>query len=170
MLSLSTAQLVDTWDCGLSRSALGRTETLLALASPETDAAALDALPLGDRERRLLLVRAAAFGPQLTGLVACEACGEPLEFELPVDDLLALLDPHRQALPRARRLRAALSSARRRRLSAKSRKTRQKRRPPGSWPSASLRPSETASRPLRRTAPGRGRGGRQGSGPGRSSG
>ncbi len=93
MLSLSTAQLVDAWDCGLSRSALGRTETLLALASPETDAAALDALPLGDRERRLLLVRAAAFGPQLTGLVACEACGEPLELELPVDDLLALHGP-----------------------------------------------------------------------------
>jgi hypothetical protein len=98
MLSPSTAQLVDAWDRALSRSALGRTETLLALASPETDVVALDALTLGDRERRLLSVRAAAFGPKLTGLVACEACGESLELQLPVDDLLGLHGPTTETL------------------------------------------------------------------------
>jgi hypothetical protein len=93
MSSPSTAQLVDAWDRAQSRSPLGRAETLLALASPEIDGGALDALTLGDRERRLLAVRAATFGPKLTGLVACEACGESLELELQVDDLLALHGP-----------------------------------------------------------------------------
>jgi len=93
MPSPSTAQLIDAWDRASSRPALDRAETLLALASPETDAASLDALSLGERERRLLAMRATAFGPKLTGLVACESCGEPLELELRVDDLLALPGP-----------------------------------------------------------------------------
>ncbi len=98
MSSPSTAQLIDAWDRAISRSALGRVESLLALASPEADPAALDSLTLGDRERRLLAVRAVAFGPKVTGLVACEACGEPLELELPVEDLLALPGPPSEAI------------------------------------------------------------------------
>jgi hypothetical protein len=98
MPSPSTAQLVDAWDRALSRSALGRAEILLALASSETDPAALDALTLGDRERRLLAMRAAAFGPKLAGRVACEACDEPLELELQVDDLLALRGPQTEGI------------------------------------------------------------------------
>jgi len=89
----TTAQLIEAWDLAFPRPALERAETLLALASPDADAAALDALTLGERERRLLAVRAAAFGSKITGLTACEACGEPLELELAVDELLGLTAP-----------------------------------------------------------------------------
>ncbi len=118
MLSPTTTQLIDAWDRAVSRPALGRAETLLAMTGP--DGAAPDAMTLGERERRLLAMRAAVFGSKLSGLVACEACGEPLELELAVDDLLALQAPEaaevvlerggyalRLRLPRGADLRAA---------------------------------------------------------------
>jgi hypothetical protein len=48
-----------------------------------------EALPLGERERSLLALRAAVFGPRLNGRVECEACGAPLELDVDVDEILA---------------------------------------------------------------------------------
>jgi len=81
--------MLDSWERGVARGMVDRGLILLALTDPEADEAALAALPIGARERRLLELRAAAFGPRLTGLVACEACGEQLELALGVDELCA---------------------------------------------------------------------------------
>ena len=85
----STLEFIEAWDRASPEAPAHRAVALLALASLGESADDLTELPLGERERRLLSLRAAAFGPRLTGLVDCEACGEPLELDIGVDDILA---------------------------------------------------------------------------------
>lgn len=47
-------------------------------------------MPLGIRDKRLLSIRAAAFGPDFTGTVACERCGERIEFNVNIRDFFSL--------------------------------------------------------------------------------
>ena len=61
---------------------MDRALVVLAVACPERGWDELCALPVGERNRLLLLVRAAAFGPRLDIVTACPACGEQLEFEV----------------------------------------------------------------------------------------
>lgn len=90
MRPLSAQQVVAVWERGLAEPPPERALTLLAAAFPDAGPAALAALPLGERDRRLLRLRAALFGPTLHAVAACPACADPLEFALPADGLLAL--------------------------------------------------------------------------------
>lgn len=83
----SPEDMLDAWERGVPKGSVERGVILAALAVPEATEDALAALPVGERDRRLLGLRAAAFGPRLTGLLNCEACGEQLELDLAVDDL-----------------------------------------------------------------------------------
>jgi hypothetical protein len=60
---------------------------LLSLAYPEEAFEALAALPVGERDGRLLDLREQWFGPVLRSVVDCPACGETLEFECPTASL-----------------------------------------------------------------------------------
>jgi hypothetical protein len=46
-------------------------------------------LPVGERDRRLLLLRRATLGRELHGVAGCPRCGAPVDFSLEVDDVLA---------------------------------------------------------------------------------
>ncbi|HEX2205655.1 MAG TPA: hypothetical protein VHG91_20250, partial [Longimicrobium sp.] len=70
-----------------------RALVLLAAASPEAGWERLAALPLPERDARLLELRMAALGPRLDVRAACPACGEGVEFTLDVPALLAAGDP-----------------------------------------------------------------------------
>lgn len=83
----SARTLVETWERGLEQGPVERGLTLLGLASPGDDPDALAALSIGERDRRLLALREALFGPRMTGLVACARCGERLELELATREL-----------------------------------------------------------------------------------
>jgi hypothetical protein len=85
----STEDMLDAWERGVPQGPVERGVILAALAAPDATENALAALPVGERDRHLLALRAAAFGPRLNGLVACEACGEQLELDLAVDELHA---------------------------------------------------------------------------------
>lgn len=89
MASPSAATLLDAWERGLSRSSVERPVTLLQASGP-TSGGELARLPVGERDVRLLELRAAAFGPRLEGAVTCPGCGESLELSLAVDDLRAV--------------------------------------------------------------------------------
>jgi predicted RNA-binding Zn-ribbon protein involved in translation (DUF1610 family) len=78
---------LDAWERGRQQTPLERGLTLLALASPGEDPDALAALCIGERDRRLLELREALFGPRLTGLVACPRCGEHVELECETQEL-----------------------------------------------------------------------------------
>jgi len=89
----SPEDMLDAWERGVPKGSVDRGVILAALAVPEASEDALAALPIGERDRRLLGLRAMAFGPRLTGLLSCEACGEQLELELAVDDLRGVTTP-----------------------------------------------------------------------------
>jgi hypothetical protein len=74
-------------------SAPARANALLAgcLAELGGEAAGLSdvrALVVGDREALLLALRAAAFGERVACVLACPGCGEPMDLEPAVSDLL----------------------------------------------------------------------------------
>jgi hypothetical protein len=89
--ALSGAALLAAWEEGSARGPAGRAVALLAAATPRAERDALERLPLGARDGRLLELREATFGPTLRALASCPRCGERLEFALPADGIRA---PH----------------------------------------------------------------------------
>jgi hypothetical protein len=61
---------------------------LLAAACPEDTPEALARLSIGRRDARLLKLRSWTFGPQLSSVVECPACGERLEFTMDGEAIL----------------------------------------------------------------------------------
>jgi len=84
----SALDLMEAWDRAAAEPPAARAVTLARLACADGGAERADALPLGERERSLLMLRAAVFGPRLTGRVECDACGAPLELDVGVDEIL----------------------------------------------------------------------------------
>lgn len=82
MRDLSAAELLDIWDRGQGMRPVDR--ALLLLSGGEGEA-----LPLGQANRRLLELRARAFGPRLDVRVDCATCGERLELSLDAAELTA---------------------------------------------------------------------------------
>ncbi|HEY0395140.1 MAG TPA: hypothetical protein VGD01_11660 [Candidatus Elarobacter sp.] len=97
----SAPAMLGAWERGLGEGPVERGLTLLELACPDDGAEALAALGVGERDRRLLALREALFGAQVTGLVACAACGERVELEFAAADVRALpvADPAPLPLP-----------------------------------------------------------------------
>lgn len=87
MRALSAQELLNAWEQGLGRPAHEQALRLLTACSGET-AETLSCLSIGRRDRALLELRASVFGPRLTSLASCPACGERMEMEMEVDDLL----------------------------------------------------------------------------------
>ena len=77
------SDLLAAWERGLALPAPDRSLALLAAGDSGASADELAALPVGERDARLLELREWAFGSAMTGTAACPACGA--ELELPVD-------------------------------------------------------------------------------------
>jgi hypothetical protein len=78
----STQHLLAAWERG--RAVPRPAERALALfcaAHADVPRAAVEALPIGERDRRLLSLREDMFGPELKALTACPACHAWLELE-----------------------------------------------------------------------------------------
>jgi hypothetical protein len=75
------------WERGRRLSAPDRAQALLATADPETPPAMLAELGIGERDRRLMLLREWAFGDEVGGLAECPHCGGELEFDFRLDDV-----------------------------------------------------------------------------------
>lgn len=91
-----TAEILAAWERGLYQPTLERGLTLLALTAVGERTPNLASLSIGERDRRLLSLRAAIFGLRMEAIVACDACGAPLEIDL---DAAALASgaPHASA-------------------------------------------------------------------------
>lgn len=85
---LSAEGLLRAWEQGRRQGPIDRALTLLQLALPASSREELAALPIGERDRLLLLLRAATLGPTLRGSSRCTSCGERLEFEMHVHSLV----------------------------------------------------------------------------------
>jgi hypothetical protein len=79
MSPLTSRGLLEAWEWGQGRGPAARALALLALASPDLDWEELGALPLGERDRRLLALREELLGSRIDGLARCPACAEALD-------------------------------------------------------------------------------------------
>jgi len=87
MRSISTSDLLNVWERGLTQHRVQQALTLLAAACPETSLQQLAELSIGQRDGLLLMLREWLFGSHLRSLATCPACGNRLEFTFNVADV-----------------------------------------------------------------------------------
>lgn len=75
------------WEAGQGRSLAHKALLLLSCADPELSWEALAALPIGERDSRLMQLREWSFGSALSSLATCPACRQDLELSFSIDDL-----------------------------------------------------------------------------------
>jgi hypothetical protein len=75
-------EVLGVWERGQGMHPLDRGLLALGVASPDVEWERLAEMPLGRRNRSLVDLRTACFGPQLAGWLPCPGCEDKLEFEL----------------------------------------------------------------------------------------
>lgn len=93
----SATRLLELWERGAAWNSTGWALGLLAAACPETSAEALSQLSVGQRNARLLRLRALLFGSRLRSLADCPGCGQRVEWAVETGELA----PAREAEPPA---------------------------------------------------------------------
>ena len=88
MRGLSAAGIVTAWERAERLAPLDRALAMLWAAGEAADGDDLAALPLAERDRRLLALREATFGERLDCIATCPDCGAELEFVLSVPELI----------------------------------------------------------------------------------
>lgn len=89
MRALSSPDLLALWERGSRLHPLDQGLLALRAALPGDQGTTVADWPLGRRNRALLELHSACFGPRLHAWAACEHCGEKMEFEVEVHTLLA---------------------------------------------------------------------------------
>jgi hypothetical protein len=89
MRALTPSALLDAWEQAQGHGPTVRALALLAAAGPPAAWEELSALPLGERDRRLLELREGMLGSRLEAVARCPGCGEPLDVELDTRELRA---------------------------------------------------------------------------------
>lgn len=79
MPALTASALIELWERALPAAPIDRAIAILTAAWPELSAQEVSGLPIGARDRLLLTLRAAAFGPVLEGRADCPGCGGAIE-------------------------------------------------------------------------------------------
>ena len=92
---LTASAILAAWETGASRRPLDRAMAILWAAGAGSDGDPAD-LPLAERDRRLLAIRASTFGTTLPARAVCPDCGAELEMDLDVSGLTAALPPLKQ--------------------------------------------------------------------------
>jgi hypothetical protein len=87
MCALSASELLEAWERSAVEPPVRRGLALLAAGSPGETTEQLARLSVGERDARLLRLRAAVFGPRLSGLANCPACGETVESDFTTESL-----------------------------------------------------------------------------------
>jgi hypothetical protein len=93
MRALTPERLLDVWEHGQAYSPTVRALALLSAVEPEAAWEELGALPLGERDRRLLAAREETLGSSLEGVARCPKCGEPLDVALDARELRSTREP-----------------------------------------------------------------------------
>ncbi|HZD11184.1 MAG TPA: phage baseplate protein [Candidatus Binatia bacterium] len=103
MRPLSAAELLAVWEKGLAAPAAERALLLLAAAYPDEAPQDLAQLSVGQRDGRLLALRATQFGEQLDCMVPCPGCGEQLELSFDIASIRTAPPPKQRRTIRLRR-------------------------------------------------------------------
>jgi hypothetical protein len=82
------AALLDVWEQGLDRPPVWRALALLAASAPGSSVEDLAALPLGERNTALLVLRESLFGSRIDAVGECPGCGEQVELGFSATEML----------------------------------------------------------------------------------
>jgi hypothetical protein len=88
MRSLSTGELLDYWEQGAAQCPAERAVALLAAVCQDAEPHEIAAISIGERDRRLLLLRERLFGPGIVSVADCPSCGATVEMRFNVEDML----------------------------------------------------------------------------------
>jgi hypothetical protein len=86
---MNAADILQWWEQGRHLPALQRAVWYLHCDDPQCSGVQLQQLPIGERDRRLLALRARIFGPALHVYTACPQCGAELEYQFDSEPLYA---------------------------------------------------------------------------------
>ncbi len=89
MHPLTAAGILRAWERGLVGGPFDQALALLAVAQADDGWAALNGLPIGERDERLLALREASLGSRMPAYVQCPACRSELTFDLEASNLRA---------------------------------------------------------------------------------
>ncbi len=87
MRTPDTNELLQVWEQGVGKPATLRALLLMTAVSPECDGGTLAHWNIGQRDRLLLNLRDALFGPEIQCLMNCTRCNEPIELDFRIDDI-----------------------------------------------------------------------------------
>jgi hypothetical protein len=93
MQALSATEILTVWERGAGQTLPQRALGLLTAASPDTTPDALARLSIGQRDARLLTLRAWMFSPRLAGLTNCPQCGEVVDLAFDTGEILTPREP-----------------------------------------------------------------------------
>jgi len=88
MAMLSGTDLVEVWAARRAGAPAAGADALLARLGDD-----VASMTPGGRDRALLDLHAAAFGPALDGVAACSGCGELLDVAVQIDELVGTMAP-----------------------------------------------------------------------------
>lgn len=88
MRPLSAATIVRLWEEGATLRPFERAAALLVLATPELSEEERGTLTIGERDARIMALRALTLGPQLDCFAECPRCRERLQFALPAAEMI----------------------------------------------------------------------------------
>ena len=92
---LAANDILAAWEAGMARRPLDRAIAILWAANAPENGDAAD-LPIAERDRLLLSIRARTFGSALPARATCPDCGAELEMDLDIDRLIeAIPSPNR---------------------------------------------------------------------------
>jgi hypothetical protein len=86
MQPLTAVDILKIWEHGTGCTPVKQALVIMSHAFPQATVASLSRLTVGQRDARLLQLRARTFGPLLSGLVSCPSCGERLEMAFDSSD------------------------------------------------------------------------------------
>lgn len=89
MLSISKHNLLEIWELGQMLSQPSLAAMLLRVTRPEWSEDKILDMPIGERDCALMAVYAENFSRRLTLLEKCPGCGELMEFDVTIAELLA---------------------------------------------------------------------------------
>jgi len=87
MQGLTAQDILAVWEAGQDQHPVDRALTMLEPALPDSDRAALAALPVGRRDSLLFRLREAVVGARLRGMADCPKCHCRVEFTLKTDTM-----------------------------------------------------------------------------------
>lgn len=93
MRPLSSLELLEVWEAGRAQTPAVRALSLLATAAPGGRFDELARLPVGERDGLLFALRQWHFGSRIESRADCPSCGEQLELDFEIADVLSAAQP-----------------------------------------------------------------------------